>query len=138
MPTYDYLCSACGHKFEEFQSISAPLLKKCPACKQNKLKRLIGVGAGVIFKGGGFYETDYRSESYKNAEKADKEAGSPKTESKSDSKTEAKSDAPKTEPKVEAKAETKSETAPAPKAETPKAESKPAKSESKPAKKSKA
>jgi putative FmdB family regulatory protein len=61
MPTYDYLCSACGHRFEEFQSMSAAPLRKCPACKKQKLDRLIGAGAGVIFKGSGFYQTDYKS-----------------------------------------------------------------------------
>ena len=73
MPTYDYQCEACGHTFEEFQSITAAPLKKCPACKKNKVKRLIGTGAGFIFKGSGFYLTDYRSESYKQAAKADTE-----------------------------------------------------------------
>lgn len=76
MPTYDYRCTACDHSFEEFQSMSAKTLKKCPACGKNTLERLIGIGAGVIFKGSGFYETDYRSESYKKAADADK----PKTD----------------------------------------------------------
>lgn len=78
MPTYDYRCSACGHEFEEFQSITAAPLKKCPACGKSKLQRLIGIGAGVIFKGSGFYETDYRSDSYKKSAKAeaDKSNGS--------------------------------------------------------------
>ncbi|MCL4209538.1 MAG: zinc ribbon domain-containing protein [Phycisphaerales bacterium] len=67
MPTYDYVCRACGHEFELFQSITAPVQRKCPKCGKLKLERLIGVGAGVIFKGSGFYETDYRSESYKKA-----------------------------------------------------------------------
>ncbi|MFN7669613.1 MAG: FmdB family zinc ribbon protein [Planctomycetota bacterium] len=71
MPTYDYACSACGHRFEEFQSMSAEPLKKCPACKKAKLERLIGPGAGVIFKGSGFYETDYRSASYSSDAKKD-------------------------------------------------------------------
>jgi putative FmdB family regulatory protein len=71
MPTYDYRCNACNHTFEEFQSFSEQLLKKCPQCKKNKLQRLFGTGAGVIFKGSGFYETDYRSASYKEAAKAD-------------------------------------------------------------------
>src|SRR5262245_934262 len=94
MPTYDYRCDACGHEFEEFQSITASPLKKCPQCGKAKLKRLIGTGAGIIFKGSGFYETDYRSDSYKNAAKADSEKGSPKSDgaAKSDG---AKSDAPK-------------------------------------------
>jgi len=82
MPTYDYLCENCGHEFEHFQSITAKPLKKCPDCKKPKLKRLIGTGAGIIFKGSGFYETDYRSDGYKKDQKADK----PKTEAK-DKKT---------------------------------------------------
>jgi putative FmdB family regulatory protein len=71
MPTYDYVCDACQHKFEEFQSFSADVLKTCPKCGQDALRRLFGTGAAVLFKGGGFYETDYRSESYKSAAKAD-------------------------------------------------------------------
>lgn len=89
MPTYDYVCDACGHEFEEFQSISAKTLRKCPKCSKPKLKRLIGIGAGVIFKGSGFYETDYRSDSYKKAAKADSES---KSESKSGDNSEGKSD----------------------------------------------
>ena len=73
MPTYDYACKACGHRFEEFQSISAAPLKKCPACKKSKLERLIGAGAGVIFKGSGFYQTDYRGGSYQSDAKKDAE-----------------------------------------------------------------
>ena len=71
MPTYDYECSACKHRFEELQSFSEATLKKCPKCKKKKLNRLIGVGAAILFKGSGFYQTDYRSEGYKNAAKAD-------------------------------------------------------------------
>ena len=71
MPTYQYKCEACGKEFEKFQSITAPAIRKCPACGKNRVKRLIGTGAGLIFKGGGFYETDYRSEAYKTAAKAD-------------------------------------------------------------------
>lgn len=82
MPTYDYVCDACEHAFEEFQSMSAKMLKKCPECGKLKLRRLIGTGAGVIFKGGGFYETDYRSDSYAKEAKADKPS-----EVKSDSKS---------------------------------------------------
>ncbi len=71
MPTYDYECDACTHEFELFQSISDSLKKKCPACGKLKLRRLFGTGAAVVFKGSGFYQTDYRSESYKKgAEKA--------------------------------------------------------------------
>ncbi|MEE9403774.1 MAG: zinc ribbon domain-containing protein [Algisphaera sp.] len=76
MPTYDYVCDACDHAFEEFQMMSAKVLKKCPECGKAKLRRLIGMGAGVIFKGGGFYETDYRSDSYTKDAKADKPAES--------------------------------------------------------------
>ena len=75
MPTYDYECDACGHTFEKFQSMSAPLIKKCPQCGKQKVRRLIGTGAGVIFKGSGFYQTDYRSESYRQAAKKDSSAG---------------------------------------------------------------
>jgi putative FmdB family regulatory protein len=71
MPTYDYECDACGHRFEEFQSMKDEPLKKCPECKKKKLRRLIGTGAAILFKGSGFYQTDYRSESYKSAAKAD-------------------------------------------------------------------
>jgi len=90
MPTYDYQCQACGHTFDEFQSMSAKPLKKCPACGKLKLKRLIGTGAGVIFKGSGFYETDYRSDSYKKAAEAESKPASDAT--KSDSKDTAKAD----------------------------------------------
>jgi putative FmdB family regulatory protein len=71
MPTYEYECDACQHNFEEFQSITAEALKKCPSCGKKKLRRLIGGGAAVLFKGSGFYQTDYRSESYKQAAKKD-------------------------------------------------------------------
>jgi len=74
MPTYDYRCDACGHEFEAFQSMTARPLKKCPECEAKALKRLIGTGAGIIFKGSGFYETDYRSSEYKKAAEADKPA----------------------------------------------------------------
>jgi len=60
MPTYEYECQYCGHHFEQFQSITAGTLRKCPACGRLGLRRLLGTGAGVIFKGSGFYETDYR------------------------------------------------------------------------------
>src|ERR1700677_2576853 len=76
MPTYDYECDACQHAFEEFQSMSDEHLKKCPKCGKKKLRRLLGAGAAIIFKGSGFYQTDYRSDSYKSSAKAD-EAKSP-------------------------------------------------------------
>ena len=91
MPTYDYKCEACGELFEKFQAMSAAPLRKCPHCGASKLKRLIGTGAGVIFKGGGFYETDYRSDSYKAAAKADGRGG--KADDKSADKPAAKADA---------------------------------------------
>jgi len=71
MPTYQYQCSACKHAFEELQSMKDEPLTKCPKCKKKKLDRLLGTGAGLLFKGSGFYITDYRSESYKSAAKAD-------------------------------------------------------------------
>ena len=74
MPTYDYECTKCGHVFEAFQSITAEPLKKCPECK-GKVQRLIGTGGGVLFKGSGFYQTDYRSDGYRKAAAADKPAG---------------------------------------------------------------
>jgi putative FmdB family regulatory protein len=71
MPTYEYACDACGHQFEEFQSIKAKPTTVCPKCKKKKVKRLISGGAGFLFKGSGFYITDYRSDSYKAAAKSD-------------------------------------------------------------------
>lgn len=83
MPTYDYQCSACNHEFEAFQSIRDEPLQKCPKCKKKKLKRLFGAGAGILFKGSGFYQTDYRSESYKKSAASDsKPAGDSKPDSK--------------------------------------------------------
>jgi putative FmdB family regulatory protein len=74
MPTYDYECDACGHKFEQFQSIKDDPLTKCPECKKKKLRRLFGTGAAIVFKGSGFYQTDYRSDNYKKSAAADKPA----------------------------------------------------------------
>lgn len=76
MPTYQYLCENCSHEFEKFQSITANALRKCPKCNKMKLKRLIGPGAGIIFKGTGFYHTDYRSSSYTSAQKKETTASS--------------------------------------------------------------
>ena len=87
MPTYEYKCSACGHQFERFQSIKADPVKKCPECGKNKVNRLIGTGAGLIFKGSGFYITDYRDSSYK--EKAKSESG---TSSSGDASSNGKAD----------------------------------------------
>ncbi|MCU0715846.1 MAG: zinc ribbon domain-containing protein [Pirellula sp.] len=76
MPTYDYECDACNHKFELYQSISAEPEKTCPECKKKKLRRLIGTGGAVMFKGSGFYQTDYRSDSYKKAASSDSKSTS--------------------------------------------------------------
>jgi len=82
MPTYDYICDACGHEFEAFESIKADSQTVCPACHEAKLRRKIGAGAAILFKGSGFYQTDYRSESYKKGAAADKPAESKPAESK--------------------------------------------------------
>ena len=102
MPTYDYRCEACEHQFETFQSITAAPMKKCPKCRKSKLRRLIGTGAALLFKGDGFYITDYRSESYKKAAEAD--SGKPAAAEKAtDTKpaTEAKPAAVESKPKPE-------------------------------------
>ena len=77
MPTYDYRCEACGGELELFQSMSESPKRKCPTCGALKLKRQIGMGAGVIFKGSGFYQTDYRSESYKKGKSEAKKSREP-------------------------------------------------------------
>lgn len=95
MPTYDYECDACGHEFELFQSISDPVKRKCPECGKQKLRRLFGTGAAVVFKGSGFYQTDYRSESYKKGAKAEKDARKDSTDKKVDKKDAKKKPQPK-------------------------------------------
>lgn len=90
MPTYEYKCSACGHAFEQFQSMSAPPVKRCPQCGKAKVKRLLGTGAGIIFKGSGFYITDYRDASYKEKAKADSGAAGGDAGVKSDGQAESK------------------------------------------------
>ena len=98
MPTYDYECNACGHEFELFQSISAPVKRKCPERGKLKLRRLFGTGAAVVFKGSGFYETDYRSDSYKKGAEKEKKASEKSSDKKksddtsSTKKTDSKSD----------------------------------------------
>ena len=99
MPTYDYLCSGCGHKFEKSQPITGNPLRKCPKCKELKLKRLIGSGAGVIFKGTGFYETDYRSKDYTEAKTKAESKPEDKDKSKDKSKPDTKSETTKSETK---------------------------------------
>jgi len=86
MPTYEYECRKCGHRLERFQPISARPLRSCPRCR-GRLQRLISAGAGILFKGSGFYATDYRSKNYREAEKKEKEATSPKKETKKDAST---------------------------------------------------
>jgi len=83
MPTYEYQCQTCGHEFEEFQRITAEALTACPLEEcEGTVKRLISAGGGLLFKGSGFYITDYRSEGYKNSAKADTDSKSSETESK--------------------------------------------------------
>ncbi len=95
MPTYEYACENCGHKLEKFQSIKAGSVRKCPKCGKLSLKRLISSGAGIIFKGSGFYQTDYRSESYKTAVKNEKTATTPPPPAKTETKSETKKEKPK-------------------------------------------
>lgn len=113
MPTYDYRCKACGHEFELFQSMTAKPERKCPSCGKNALERLIGTGAALLFKGSGFYQTDYRTESYRKAAEADKPAAPADSKAGSDSKgdaTKAKPEpGPKQEPKPSAKPDPKAE-----------------------------
>ena len=71
MPTYDYVCDGCGHAYELFQSMTDGVKKTCPKCGKKKLRRLIGAGGAIVFKGSGFYKTDYRSESYKKGAAAE-------------------------------------------------------------------
>ncbi len=91
MPTYDYQCDACDHKFELYQGINDSKKRKCPECGRLKLRRLLGTGAAVVFKGSGFYQTDYRSESYNKAKAADKPAESKSSDSKSKDSAKSKS-----------------------------------------------
>ncbi|MEM7227837.1 MAG: zinc ribbon domain-containing protein [Planctomycetota bacterium] len=85
MPTYDYVCHACHHAFELFQQMSDPVKRKCPSCGALKLERLIGTGSGVLFKGSGFYETDYRSSSYQKGAEAEKKSSESSSSSDSSS-----------------------------------------------------
>ena len=125
MPTYEYKCDACGHAFEKFQTMTAAPVRKCPQCGKSKVRKLISAGGGMIFKGSGFYITDYRSEGYQSAAKADQApaaaASSEKTDAKAETKSETKpesKDDPKSEPKSEAKpVAAKAESKPAVKSE---------------------
>src|SRR5947209_1394393 len=114
MPTYEYKCDACGYAFERFQPITAAPIKRCPECGKAKVKRLIGAGAGMIFKGSGFYITDYRSEGYNTAAKAEG-GGAGGREAKAEGKSETKTEAKPTDAKpAEAKAESKTAAPPPP------------------------
>ncbi len=108
MPTYEYVCDSCSHKFEHFQMMSATPLKKCPQCTKMKLRRLIGTGAGIIFKGSGFYETDYRGDGYKKAQEGDK--GTPAAAPEAPKAAETKSETPKTDSPAPSKPEKTSTT----------------------------
>jgi len=99
MPTYDYVCDKCGHEFEAFESIKADPQTVCPECAEHALRRKIGPGAAILFKGSGFYQTDYRSESYKQRAKADKPSDSSSKPSESTAKS-SESSAPKSESKT--------------------------------------
>lgn len=110
MPTYDYKCNNCGHAFELFQGMSESVKKKCPECGKLALERLIGTGSALIFKGSGFYETDYRSKDYAKAKEAETKSAS---ETKSDD-----AKPKKTEEAKPAKAEKKSESKPKAKSES--------------------
>ena len=106
MPTYDYRCDACGHELELFHAMTADPVTKCPSCGEEKLRRLIGSGAGIIFKGSGFYETDYkRARGGKSgdgkSDGGDSKSDSKSSESKSDSSS--SSDSKKSESKSESK-----------------------------------
>jgi putative FmdB family regulatory protein len=109
MPTYDYRCTACLHAFEQFQSMTARPLRVCPCCGKPKLERLIGTGAAVLFKGSGFYQTDYRSEGYKKSADAESKP------------------AADTKPAAETKGATAATPSPAAPGPTKQADSKPAK-----------
>jgi putative FmdB family regulatory protein len=88
MPTYEYACPKCGHQFEQFQSMRDEPLKKCPKCKKAGLKRLVGGGAGLIFKGSGFYITDYKNKSGKKEGGEGKSSeGKPSTDTKTSSES---------------------------------------------------
>lgn len=95
MPTYDYICDECKHEFEAFESIKADPRKDCPACGKSSLRRKIGPGAAILFKGSGFYQTDYRSESYRKAAQADKPSeGGAKNSGSGDSSSSSSSPTP--------------------------------------------
>ncbi|MFN0011361.1 MAG: FmdB family zinc ribbon protein [Phycisphaerales bacterium] len=112
MPTYDYRCKACKHEFEHFQSMLAKPIRTCPECGKKTLERLIGTGAALLFKGSGFYQTDYRSDAYQKSADADRKGAEPKADAKPDTKADSTSDAKgdaKSDSKPETKGDSKSE-----------------------------
>lgn len=105
MPTYDYRCKSCGHEMDMFQSMSERPKRKCPACGKNQLERLIGMGGGLLFKGQGAWQTDYRSKSYTEGAKKDQEAAkSASSESKGDADKPSQAAKPSKDPKAKAAA----------------------------------
>jgi putative FmdB family regulatory protein len=95
MPTYDYICDACQHEFEAYESIKADSQTICPTCHEHRLRRKIGAGAAILFKGSGFYQTDYRSDSYKKGAQADKTASEPAKPAESSTTPAKSTEAPK-------------------------------------------
>jgi putative FmdB family regulatory protein len=114
MPTYEYKCQACGHAFERFQPITSDPVKKCPKCGKNKVQRLISTGAGLIFKGSGFYITDYRDKAYTDRAKSESTPAGEAKPAAADAKS-----APKSDGKPEAKPAAKAEPKPATESKAP-------------------
>ncbi|MCE9634440.1 MAG: zinc ribbon domain-containing protein [Planctomycetes bacterium] len=121
MPTYEYVCDACEHEFELLQRMSDPAVRKCPKCKKLKVRRIISGGAGVIFKGSGFYETDYKQKRGGSSTGSRRDESGSSSESKSETKSAdagaAKADtksepASKPEPKTESRSESKGDAKP--------------------------
>ncbi|NQT51254.1 zinc ribbon domain-containing protein [bacterium] len=95
MPTYEYECPSCDTTFERFQSITAKRVRTCPECGGRRVRRLIGAGAGIIFRGSGFYETDYRSDAYKREAKAESTSSSSSSSDSTGSDSKSKTDSTK-------------------------------------------
>ena len=109
MPTYDYECGNCGEKTEIFQKITDDPIKKCPSCGKQKLVRQFGTGAAIVFKGSGFYQTDYRTDSYKKGAESDAKSkdSTPASESKSTSETKTSTPSPNSTPATDKPAKKK-------------------------------
>ena len=108
MPTYEYVCNNCQHEFEQFQSMKARPIRKCPECGKLSVQRLIGAGAGIIFKGSGFYQTDYRSEGYKKDAESEKKSSTDKDTTNKKTETKAKDSKSSEKPKPTTKEKKKS------------------------------